>query len=345
MKNILHLNKTPLLNTYGFLADLLAVIEPADKDGIWLAANYNNIIGFKPDAPFSLYELSIVQNRECGLNMFYQCPFLDFYKYPRSEITADKLSAFIRENINHGYYVLVNIDRQYLSFYHIPYCSNHEVMVYGFDDEREEFLLCDNGTDGKYRTDIVCSYQEMREGYEKYIADNVKLDLHDSILLIKPTEDRYDYKFSVASFAAQIREYLNQTPTFCGRDLDGEWWIYGFENYQYFTSYVKEIIAGGGKDFRRDIRCFCALHDHKKSLLYTFQYFERKGLVDGGFAKRYSSVEEAALLVRNLMLKLYARYRDQTARTVLKYLEEMIEEEREILCDFLKRQETGLSIP
>lgn len=99
MKETLYINKSPLLNTYGFLADLLAVIEPVDKEGIWLAANYNNIIGYEPDAPFCLYELSIVQNRECGLNMFYQCPFLDFYKYLRFEVTADKLIAFISVSI------------------------------------------------------------------------------------------------------------------------------------------------------------------------------------------------------------------------------------------------------
>lgn len=37
-----------------FLADLLAVIDAVDREGIWLAANYNNIIGYKPDAPFCL---------------------------------------------------------------------------------------------------------------------------------------------------------------------------------------------------------------------------------------------------------------------------------------------------
>ena len=51
-KKELYLNKTPLLDTYGFLADLLAVIDVVDREGIWLAANYNNIIGYKPDAGF-----------------------------------------------------------------------------------------------------------------------------------------------------------------------------------------------------------------------------------------------------------------------------------------------------
>ena len=82
MRKELFLNKTPLLDTYGFLADLLAVIDAVDREGIWLAANYNNIIGYKPGAPFCLYELSIVQNRECGLNMFYQ----GYYSFVHSAI-------------------------------------------------------------------------------------------------------------------------------------------------------------------------------------------------------------------------------------------------------------------
>lgn len=208
-------------------------------------------------------------------------------------------------------------------------------MIYGFDDDRERFLLCDNGIDGRYRTDIVCSYAEIREGYEKYVVDNVKLDLHDSILMIKPTEDRYGYEFPVRVFVAQIREYMNLDPAFGGRERE-EAWVYGFDNYRYLVEYVEGIIKGRGEDFRKDIRCFCALHDHKKSLLYTFGYFGKQGLVDRRFAERYSYVEKTALLIRNLMMKLYVKYTNETASSILEHLKGMMENEREILCEFLE---------
>ena len=217
-----------------------------------------------------------MQNRECGLNMFYQCPFLDFYKYRRKEVAEDTIVSFIRQYIEEGYYILLNVDRGYLSFYGMGHCSNHEVMVYGYDDGKREFLLCDNAIDGKYRTDIRCTYEEMRAGYGSYVPDNVKLDLHDSILLIAPTEDRFGYGFPMRIFVAQIREYLNIAPAFGGRER-GEDWIYGFENYRYLIAYVEGIIQTKGKGFKKDIRCFCALLDHKKSLCHTFAYFEKKG--------------------------------------------------------------------
>ena len=336
-KKELYLNKTPLLDTYGFLADLLAVIDVVDREGIWLAANYNNIIGYKPDAPFCLYELSIVQNRECGLNMFYQCPFLDFYKYRRAEVAEDTVVSFIRRYIEEGYYVLLNIDREYLGFYGLDYPSNHEVMVYGYDDGKREFLLCDNAINGKYRTDICCTYEEMRMGYGCYVPDNVKLDLHDSILLIAPTEDRFGYEFPVRVFEAQIREYLNIALAFGGRER-GEEWIYGFENYRYLIAYVEEIIRAKGRGFRKDIRCFCALLDHKKSLCHTFAYFAKKGEVEEGFLERYVRIAEKALIIRNMVLKLYIKYKEETAVSLLRHMEEMMEEEQVILQHFLDRQ-------
>ncbi len=287
------------------------MIDAVDKEGIWLAANYNNIIGYKPGAPFCLYELSIGQNRECGLNMFYQCPFLDFYKYRRAEVIADTVTSFIRQYIEEGYYALLNIDRGYLGFYGIGHRSNHEVMVYGYDDAKEEFLLCDNALNGKYRTDICCTYEEMRAGYGHYVPDNVKLDLHDGILLIAPTEDRFEYEFPVRVFEAQIREYLNIAPTFGGRER-GEEWIYGFENYRYLTAYMDGIIRAKGKDFKKDIRCFCALLDHKKGLCHTFAYFEKYREVEE-FWERYTRIVEKAFIIRNKVLKLYVEYKEEAA--------------------------------
>lgn len=336
MERKLYLDSKPLLNTYGFLADLLAIIANVDKEGIWLAANYNNIVGYKPGMPFCLYELSIIQNRECGLNMFYQCPFIDFYKYRRIEITGNQVIDFIREYINNGYYILVNLDRQYLSSYNMSFCSNHEVMVYGFNDAIKEFILCDNGGDGKYRTDIRCGYDEMKKGYEKYVVDNDKLDLHDSIVLLKPTADRYGYVFLIETFIMQIKEYLNFAPVFGGRE-HSEYWVYGVENYSYLIEYIKKIIVSQGRELKKDIRCFCALYDHKKSLRYTFNYFAKQGILAGNeVLERYSKIEELTLLIRNLMLKLQIKYQEKDARLLFQYIIQLEEMERRILEKFLE---------
>lgn len=53
----------------------------------------------------------------------------------------DAVVPFIRQYIEEGYYILLNVDRGYLSFYGMGYHSNHEVMVYGYDDGKRE-LSC-----------------------------------------------------------------------------------------------------------------------------------------------------------------------------------------------------------
>ena len=208
--------------------------------------------------------------------------------------------------------------------------------MYGYDDGKREFMMCDNAMNGKYSTDIRCTYEEMRAAYGNYVPDNVKLDLHDSILLITPTEDRFEYEFSVRVFEAQVREYLNIAPAFGGRER-GEEWIYGFENYRYLIAYVEGIIQAKGEGFRKDIRCFCALLDHKRSLCHTFAYFERNGELEEGFSERYALIAKKALTIRNLVLKLYVRYREETAVSLLRHLEELMEEEQVVLRCFLDR--------
>ena len=101
---------------------------------------------------------------------------------------------------------------------------------------------------------------------------------------------------------------------------------------------MEGIIREKGKDFRKDIRCFCALLDHKKSLCHTFAYFAKKGEVEEGFLERYARIAEKALIIRNMVLKLYIKYREETAVSLLRHMEEMMEEEQVILQHFLDRQ-------
>ena len=172
---------------------------------------------------------------------------------------------------------------------------------------------------------------------KKFLDDNVKLDLHNSILLIKPTEDRYGYEFPIRIFEAQIREYLNLVPAFGGRER-GEDWIYGFENYHFLTAYVEDVIQTKGADFRNDIRGFCVLLDHKRSLCHTFAYFERQGELENGFSEHYNRIVQKTFLIRNLVLKLYFKYTENTAVSLLHRLKELMAEEQEVLHCFLERQ-------
>lgn len=338
MRKELYLLKKPLLNTYGLLADLLAIIAEVDKEGLWLASNYNNIVAFKPDAPFNLYELSILQNRECGLNMFYQCPFVDFYKYRRSEIDKDKIIDFIKNYINEKYYILLNIDRQFIKEYGIHERANHEVMVYGFDDEKEIFLLCDNKLDGRYSTDIICTFEEMKNGYINYIVDNEMQDLHDSIVLIKPTNNRFGLNFTLEIFINQIKEYLNLQASFGGRE-NREYWIYGIDYYSYLIEYIEKILKNEGKGLKKDIRCFCALYDHKKSISFSLKYFTEKGIIDQKYLNKYKTIEETAFLIRNIMLKIHIHYSEKNMTSLLNYIKSIEVEERKQLLNFIKEIE------
>lgn len=72
-------------------------------------------------------------------------------------------------------------------------------------------------------------------------------------------------------------------------------------------------------------------------LCHTFAYFERNGELEEGFSERYALIAKKALTIRNLVLKLYVRYREETAVSLLRHLEELMEEEQVVLRCFLDR--------
>ena len=73
-------------------------------------------------------------------------------------------------------------------------------------------------------------------------------------------------------------------------------------------------------------------------LCHTFAYFERNGELEEGFSEKYTRIAEKALIIGNMVLKLYIKYREETAVLLLRHMEEMMEEEQAILHRFLDRQ-------
>ncbi len=60
--------------------------------------------------------------------------------------------------------------------------------------------------------------------------------------------------------------------------------------------------------------------------------------MEEGFSEKYTRIAEKALIIGNMVLKLYIKYREETAVLLLRHMEEMMEEEQAILHRFLDRQ-------
>ena len=60
--------------------------------------------------------------------------------------------------------------------------------------------------------------------------------------------------------------------------------------------------------------------------------------MEEGFSEKYTRIAEKALIIGNMVLKLYIKYKEETAVSLLRHMEEMMEEEQVILQHFLDRQ-------
>ena len=104
---------------------------------------------------------------------FIHRDFLDKNNY-------NNMIDIIKQNIDLDYIVLINIDAYYLKAYNRSYHFLHEVLIYGYDDKKQEFLIKDF-FDGKNYKEDRCHYQELVNAFKSEYLRSIENNL-DGIL-------------------------------------------------------------------------------------------------------------------------------------------------------------------
>ena len=115
------------------------------------------------------------------------------------EIPSDALIPFIREKIDRGMYPLIECDYSLLMGREPGFI--HEVLIYGYDDEKQ-VLFCPLLKNGKWREETI-GYAEFQQAYASF--DHLSSDIIGSnlfkreylapVTLLSPRKD-YDTKYS-----------------------------------------------------------------------------------------------------------------------------------------------------
>lgn len=325
-----------LINSYWFYGDLLMLIDKVDKNKYWLLNKYTNIKSPKYNSPFGVFLYNY--SYKSKLVEYYDCPFIEFQKIMKSsdgKIFNMDIINFIKYEVDLGGCTLLMADRSYISGYNISSRNSyHEIMIYGYDDESKTVFFCDNDSDGTYRTDLSCSYNEMASAYNNFQFHSFEIDHNHSVFSLMPREDE-KYKLNHDEIKTGIEEYLLLKTDYTTRDSNIEWEC-GINIYNQFYNYFSDILKNE-REFSMDIRSFHLFWDHKKAMLHRLEYFSKNHLVnDSQLPIEYSKICNSALIVRNLTLKARIANSEKLFMHIIELLKVMQEEEIRLLTHFLK---------
>ena len=84
----------------------------------------------------------------------------------------------------------------------------HQLLIHGFD--LNGFTFADNDRDGKYRTELFCSYSEFGKAFSHPVYLDYEPDFNVGIFLFKPNQEAI-YPTNMKKIKREMNEYIMST--------------------------------------------------------------------------------------------------------------------------------------
>ncbi len=193
---------------------------------------------------------------------------------------VDSIVDFIKEKIQLGYYLIINLDEYELSNKH-DYKKNHYVhasIVYGYDDETRQVKGVGFDKDRLF-TGLLFDYNELNVSYTSskvHYLNYAPWCAWSAVQLIKLKSPERQFPFSKRKFMLDLYDYIHS-------EAD-EYRIYNFEydvnrvtfGIDVYDDLIKELNTMLRGEFNVDYRALHLLAEHKKSLYARLSYVIEK---------------------------------------------------------------------
>jgi amino acid adenylation domain-containing protein len=193
---------------------------------------------------------------------------------------VESIVDFIKEKIQLGYYLILNLDEYELSNKH-DYRRNHYVhasIVYGYDDETRKVKGV--GFDkSRLFTDLLFDYDELNKAYtssKRHYLNYAPWCAWSAVQLIKLKSPERQFPFSKRKFMEDLYSYLHSEPDeyrLYNFEYDVNRVTFGMEVYETLVKELHNILRG---EFHVDYRALHLLAEHKKCLYVRLNYVIEK---------------------------------------------------------------------
>ena len=304
MKKILGMS-SPIIRAYAKHAHIFSILGAQSEEYIpWV---YNYYVQLSVPEGYSEFNADYLIP-----SIFTYAPNLFVSRIERQMAFGikDGIINFLKYYIDKGYYIYTLLQVDQIDAYKNSALWTHDPLLYGYDDDKEEFYFADTYIDGKY-TLGVASYEEIiraagtQKNWEEWNATDWVLD----VVCMKYKNLNVKFTFNKAMYIELLSDYLEQKDSY-----HLHWGVQGWEKgksakeifgigiYSFLQKYLSEVQ----KEKRGlDQRGFYVILEHKKNMEKTLKYILGEDWKDK-YADEESllhKVIEDATIMLNLCIK------------------------------------------
>ncbi len=230
---------------------------------------------------------------------------------------------FVIENINNGYYLIINLDESLLPN-KTAYGSDHfihESLIYGYDNEIGQIKAIGFNENHMF-TKIEFEYDLFVKAYESAKINYRETSMHcewASIRLVKINESDNEYPFSLQVFTQELKNYLfsiqDKAKTYI-YDLEHKGGSYecGFKVYDVYINNLKKMLDG---IFTMDYRATHLLAEHKRCIYNRLVFIMSKYDMPTEFKELCGDYAKIADRFEQIRIKAYIQSRQQIESNIL----------------------------
>ena len=281
--------------SYWFYGDLQCLLSKYENGCYYFINNYLDIFSVNADV-FELYFNCNAMNSP--MEPYFDCPFLKttILSRKRFQWNVDNIKSLLNRKSK----ILVYLDRRQLPSYGTN-ARRHQVMICDYDDEKEEFICCDNGPSGKFLTNMRFPYNDVIKAYQSIQDDtNITTSWEEYFVCIN-TYECEQYELNKEKILASLKSYAGIPPFKIGKD-DENYDLYG--GIDSFLG-LRDRIIGDNRAWLKGLRqgAYAVLCDHKRLLAYACQIFEKEYNLPKGFADTAFSLIKETQILENMIIK------------------------------------------
>lgn len=322
VKHVLKLGD-PVISTYTSYGTLTSIMN----EDLWPWI-FNNFIQIRYAHGWGIFSFD---SHQFLLNT---CPGISFYNLPQ-EIVISKWGTSLRhvitEAIDMGYYLYIYADRYYIATtdYYQKEHLMHELLVYGYDLDRNLIYIADNLEEGKF-VQSSCTLDELEEGY--WTMPN-EYSFWTEVRFLKPIPN-INYAIHVEQMISAMENYLNSSETY---DLvRDQKYDFGMQAIQRLFTDIEHAASTGEM---LDSRVFHLLYEHKLLMELRLTYLMEKSFIDPdtSFMALSTRLKQDYYTLRNIVLKYNITRDTRTLGKISERLQENLTKEKEFISSFIAR--------
>ncbi len=302
----------PMITSWQWHATLFSILGEEEMAKEWIFSNYIQLRCYNIEEIFTGDDILLVDMMP-GSSSLKECPYLLFSMMTKEQVESycgDIINFIIKTIDLDGYVYGVFDEAKILCDSGADYKFPHELFIFGYDKEKQEFNVGDF-TFGEHYSYSTVSFEDVRRGYEIITASEdhmFKDDYkgHRGLYVIQKNMAKQYYSLDVTYIKDTICEYLEAKDTknhfrMMRNRFDDT--VFGVDVYDAVLKQTAKQLSAEEPDF--DIRPLHVLYDHKVMMNERIKYLMSKGYMeyDSEILASYMDVMNTMLTARNLMIK------------------------------------------